>query len=256
MPRNSRCRATPRSGRSAFNPKMCEMSCTNSGALGFAGGDELFVERIGDLDALFLERQILEIASAGRRALLLLRIVAVVGLGAVFVVLVERAGELVELAELLRELHLELRVSTRSAFAMKMRRFRSSSSSRRRACEARSASRSFVSASRSVVSVAICSFAARSAARSSANCASAIVAVVARSLMANACISMRDRVVDPPRRRNRTDQCTRAPRRGSGAFVSTSIPSSRSSSALSAITMLVASPSISGRRNVPLSSRL
>jgi hypothetical protein len=73
--------------------------------------DQLFVERVGDLDALLFERQRLEVAAASRlllRPLLLLVLAVLVG-RRVGRRDRERAGERVELAELLGELHLELR---------------------------------------------------------------------------------------------------------------------------------------------------
>jgi hypothetical protein len=82
-------------------------------ALGETLFDELVVDRIGQLDALLLERQILEIAPAGglgfclvgssrrrRGRIVCLRLVVAIGLG---------SGERVELAELFGKLHLELR---------------------------------------------------------------------------------------------------------------------------------------------------
>jgi len=83
-------------------------------ALGESLVDQLFVDRIGELDALLFERQLLEVAAPRGLAFRL-----VVGRGAgrcrgvvgptVVLVLRQRASERVELAQLLGELHLELR---------------------------------------------------------------------------------------------------------------------------------------------------
>src|ERR1700677_4605162 len=67
-------------------------------ALGLALGDELLVGRIGELDPLFDEWQLLQIA-APRRPFLLIPRVAVVAV-LVGIVILERAGERIELTEL------------------------------------------------------------------------------------------------------------------------------------------------------------
>ena len=73
--------------------------------------DQLLVERVGDLDALLFERQLAQVAPAGRLALLLalLVVVAVSVRRRVRWLVAERARERVELTQLGRELDLQLR---------------------------------------------------------------------------------------------------------------------------------------------------
>ena len=142
-------------------------------------------------------------------------------------------------------------VSTRSAFATKMRRFKSSNSSRSRSCEARSKSLSRISSSTRSCSTA-------SAASSSAMRLAGVVLAV--------CVvaSIDD---DSTNTHTAVDlflapavsifQCTRSRRAGRGGFGSTSRPSSRSSKAPSSMTTEVARSSRGiGRRKTPLSRRL
>ena len=111
-----------------------------------ASSDELLVERVGDLDALLFERQLLEIAPAGGPLLLLLLVVVALVVASSS----DASGGSPASASSWRSFSANsissCAVSTRSAFATKMRRFKSSSSSRNRACEARSRSRSLVTA--------------------------------------------------------------------------------------------------------------
>ena len=204
---------------------------------------ELLVERIDNLDALLLERQLLEIAPAGGPLFSILLVVALV------VGRVRRlARERVELAKLLGELDLELR----GVDALGFRNEDAALQELELFAQPRVRGTELVALFghgrelRLELDDARCECRVRRRRRRR------------RRLLAHRAsmdIHPRSRCRSPRRRNSTCRQCTRVGRRGA-TFTSTSMPSSRSSSMRSSIAMLVASPGASGSRKVDLSRRL
>ena len=216
--------------------------------VGLALLDQLLVERVGDLDALLFERQLAQVAPAGGALLLVLLVVVAVSVRRRVRWLVdERACERVELTQLGRELDLQLRgidalgLGDEDASLEQLELLP-------QPC-VRGAELIALLGQRRYLRVGNGQLALERGDASVGRCR--------RVLAHHARIGRhaRLRCRSPARQKSTCRQCTRVRRRGA-AFDSTSMPSRRSSSARSSIATLVASASASGRRKVPLSSRL